>query len=121
MGMLFKVLLGMSPVVAILLYVVLGQQENREAKIDVRQVEMKIDTERFNESFEQSEIEFADTNKSKIYHTKKRDEHIENVDVILENRIKAKERAKKLQQKSEVNFAEMEKTLDNFDDKDFDF
>jgi len=116
MGMAFKLLLGFSPVLALILYFVLDQQNKQDANIAVEKEDMVINIAKFNESFEQSEMEFADTNKSKIYHLKKRDEHIKEVKTILKKREEKIKRAEELRKNSEKGFAEMEATLDNFDD-----
>ena len=122
MGTAFKILLGLSPVLAIVLFFVLSQQHSQDVEVAVAKEQLALETSTFNESFEQSEVELADTNASATYHVAKRDEYKAEAEVIKKKRRAAVEKHKRLQKKTEKEFAEMEDSLDSFDKQDgFDF
>ena len=124
MATAFKILLGLSPVLAIVLFFVLSQQHSQDSEVAVAKEQLALETAQFNESFEQSEVELSDSNSSVAYHSVKRDEYKAEAEVITSKRKEAVKKRSELQEKTEKEFSEMEKSLDSFNDKeseDFDF
>ena len=114
-GKLFTLLLGLSPVVAVLLYFVLQQQAEQNVKQDTTVLQIQKEVEEFNQDFSTEKMLNADNKQAKVVYAQQVLKHNAKVKKIEEQQEQNKKRVVK--QTDQVL-----KEIDNeLNQEDFDF
>jgi hypothetical protein len=126
MGTWAKILIGMSPILALLLYVVMLKQSEAEAQLKERHIETVMQVNTFNRDFELQLSEQADNEEDKRLHKVFAENHIAKNEKIEAEREAAKKRREALERKSAENLSSLESELNSLgggvnQDKDLEF
>ena len=117
---LFLILIGLSPVVAIMLYFVMQKQDIHDKKQAYETVTIQKHIAEFNEDFATDQKNFAETKEERNYYEKKADKHGVEVAQIEFERETAEEEKLAAKRKSEQMLDEMDEAVDSLDEKEFD-
>jgi len=116
MGTFFKIMLGISPVLAVVFYFVMQKQEVSDSQIQEKHIEVKMTKNTFNRDFELQLAQFTDNEEDERLHKVFASQHAQkNIDIEEDRRI-AEEKRKAMQEKSRQNMLEIENTVNMLSD-----
>jgi len=120
-GKLFTILLGVSPVVAIILYFTMNKQDEIAKSIDTQLIQMSEQDLEFDRDFAMDQKSFATTDKEKKHYEKV----VENKETAIQDIAFKKEAAEQAKQAAsrrlESNLEDIDKELSNLDESEFNF
>ena len=119
-GKMFMILLGVSPVVAIMLYFVMQKQDVSDKKQDYEIVTIQKHVAEFNEEFATDKMTHADSKKEREFFEKKADKDGTEVAAIEFKREAAEEKVRQADLKAEQALAEMDQVVNEMSEEDFD-
>ena len=108
MGTWLKVLLGLSPALAIVLYFVMQEYQKSDVQMAEKHLETTMQINTFNRDFELGLSEMADSAENKRMHLVFADQHASKNEKILAEKEEAERKRKALEAKSEENLKDME-------------
>ena len=111
----FALVLGISPVLGFVIFLVYQEHQKNDAQIAEKHIETNMEINTFNRDFELQMASMSDTEEEARLHKVFASEHIKkNID-IEDRRREAKEKRKLLEKKSADTFAAMEEEMKTFD------
>lgn len=111
----FALVLGISPVLGFVIFLVYQELQKNDAQIAEKHIETNMEINTFNRDFELQMASMSDTGEEARLHKVFASEHIKkNID-IEDRRREAKEKRKLLEKKSADTFAAMEEEMKTFD------
>jgi len=119
MSKMFMLLLGMSPVIAIILYFVLQKQDQFDKQIEVHSVNMVLSEKKFDRDFYENEAEFTADKKIKESKLKKAENVNKEIKEIEERKKEAERKRREAELKAEQELENIDKELESLDKEDF--
>lgn len=115
MGKFILLVIGVSPVLAFVIFLVLQENQKSDAQILERHIETNMEINTFNRDFELQLSEMSDTEEGSRLHKVFASEHAKKNIAIEDERKEAKEKRKRMEKKSSSTFTDLESEMKRFD------
>jgi len=115
MGKWFALVLGVSPVLGFVIFLVFQENQKSDAQIIEKHIETNMEINTFNRDFELQLSEMSDTAEDARLHKVFASEHAKKNIKIEDDRKAAVEKRKLMEKKSSDTFADMESEMKRFD------
>ena len=121
MHILWKILLGMSPVVAIMLYFVLQKQADFDKNVAVQSSKFELSTKEFDRDFYVGEATMTSNKKLRDYKFTQAMKKENEIKKIEDKHKKLEAKRKKAEELADKELNDINIDLKNINEKDFDF
>ena len=111
----FALVLGISPVLGFVIFLVYQEHQKNDAQIAEKHIETNMEINTFNRDFELQLASMSDSEEDSRFHRVAASEHIKKNFEIEDKRKKAEEKRKFLEKKSVDTFSAMEEEMKVFD------
>lgn len=121
MGAWFKIVLGLSPILGFVLYLVYQEYKVSDAQIETKHIAHTMAINEFNRDFELQLAEGSDNEVDANLHRVFAEKHIAKNEAIIKEKEEKEARLKELEMSSDADFASMEAEMESMDSLDDDF